>query len=226
MRTGRCGSGPRPVIRIGSSPSVFGIVARKRSGDELDAGVARLDSPDPPPADSGGAEAGDHGGDAIVGHRCQQAAGSLGVEGEDLSGVAHPVVDRQGRGGEAAVVVRRRLSRRRLRPAPGRRRGPGAVQASMTNRVPDSLAISVACPSSPKPVTSVAARTPDSTSTSAAARLRRRIEATAAARCSGAVRSLRSALTRMPVPSGLVRKSVSPAWAAPLRRIDPDARPR
>ena len=93
----------------------------------------------------------------------------------------------------------------------------GSAAASNTSRAADARAISSPCPSSPKPVTSVAPRMPWRTRTSEAARLSVRIWAIAASRCASEIRPCRRPLTSSPVPSRFVRSSTSPGRAPPFR---------
>ena len=105
-------------------------------------------------------------------------------------------------------------------PARATSRAPsraGSEAASKTSRAPDARAISSPCPSSPKPVTSVAPRIPCRTSASEAARFCVRIWAIAASRCALDVRPWRRPLTSSPVPSRFVSSSTSPGRAPPLR---------
>ena len=81
---------------------------------------------------------------------------------------------------------------------------------------PLASAIWDACPSRPKPVTSVAARAPNSTATSAARRFNPAIWRVMRAVSRGSRRPCFRAVARMPVPSGLVKSSRSPARAAAL----------
>ncbi len=77
--------------------------------------------------------------------------------------------------------------------------------------------ISERCPSSPKPVTSVAASTPASAMASAAARFSVVITSTAEATCASVARSRLMAVVVIPRPSGLVSTSVAPASTVELR---------
>jgi hypothetical protein len=95
----------------------------------------------------------------------------------------------------------------------------GAAVESMISRTREARAMFSACPSSPKPVISVAACAPAASIASAARSLSVVIAATASSSSSGAIASRLRAVVRMPVPSGLVSTSASPIRAPALVTI-------
>jgi hypothetical protein len=86
-------------------------------------------------------------------------------------------------------------------------RGQAGTDAdSKTTRTDEALAISAACPSRPKPVTSVAARTAAAWQGATAPRFVWRMPSTASAISSCERRSFLRAVARAPVPRGFVKR--------------------
>ncbi len=101
-------------------------------------------------------------------------------------------------------------------PIRTRRGASGTRDRSNMSVTPLALAISVACPTRPNPVTSVHAWTtpgPVDARDAAAERLRARIEATAASATSEAARPRLIAVETIPVPTGLVNTTRPPGSA-------------
>ena len=99
--------------------------------------------------------------------------------------------------------------------APGR---AGSAPPSSTAPAPDARSISSKCPARPNPVTSVQALTANRRSTAAAAPLLRAMLSSAAASQSTRANPRICAANTIPVPSGLVRISASPARSPDLRQ--------
>ena len=159
-------------------------------------------------------------------HRDEQAPGGLRVVRERFHEPGRVALDV--RPGELAVPPIAARADAGLRQLAARRAAPGAPPASRTTRTPLREASSCACPSRPKPVTSVTAFGSKGRSDvrGGPVELDHRRRSRRPARRPARRRRARACST-IPVPSGLVRKRTSPALRAGLRPDrDRDARCR
>ena len=173
-------------------------------------------------ADDGGVRvtAGPQRGEAVMGlqfgHARQQSAGRLRIEDQWQTWIVGQRPRPRGWLGASRTFCgcsELKMPRRTVSSAPS---SNGNARATVRHRPPDGRTISTRWPIKPKPVTSVQAVAPWSCRQRAAARLDSSIEASAASIHRPLALPRMSAANNVPVPSGLVRISLSPGSHATL----------